>query len=213
MNVPYKSTFKISQEYKGTAHDGFDMVGLNDKNIYSTVAGVVERAGWENVNNKAQGFGQYVRIKQDNSVNRYYFGHLSQISVRVGDRVNVGTKIGVEGSTGKSTGSHLHYCVRANGNKATPVDISKLTGIPNKPYCTYIPQNQGGEKPMADKQCTYVKDVPTDLKPELNEIINSGCLKGYGGTGDNRKIDLPLSNVRTLIISLRLIKYFSKGGK
>ena len=47
MNVPYKGKFKITQKYKGLQHDGFDMVGIGDKTIYSTVAGTVERAGWE----------------------------------------------------------------------------------------------------------------------------------------------------------------------
>ena len=132
MNCPYKGKFKVTQEYKGSAHDGLDLVGLSDKNIYSTVDGTVERAGWENSKNQKQGFGLYVRIKQNNSNDRYYFGHLSKVNVKVGQVVKKGDALGVEGSTGKSTGSHCHYCVRGNGLKTQIKDVSQISGIVNK---------------------------------------------------------------------------------
>ena len=84
MNSPFKGKFKVTQEYKGSKHDGLDIVGLDDKNIYSTINGVVEHAGWENALNHKQGFGLYVKIKQNGSTNRYYFGHLSKIKVKKG---------------------------------------------------------------------------------------------------------------------------------
>lgn len=132
MNSPYKNKFKVTQEYKGSLHDGLDLVGLNGKTIYSTIDGTVERAGWENASNKKQGFGLYVRIKQKNSNDRYYFGHLSKVNVRVGQTVKQGDILGTEGSTGYSTGSHCHYGVRTNASKSEIKDISKISGIPNK---------------------------------------------------------------------------------
>lgn len=132
MNSPYKSKFKVTQQYKGESHDGLDLVGLDSKQIYSTVDGIVERAGWENSADKKQGFGLYVRIKQEGSCDRYYFGHLSKVSVKVGQAVKQGDVIGIEGSTGKSTGSHCHYCARGNASKTQIRDICKLSGIPNK---------------------------------------------------------------------------------
>ena len=78
MKSPYKNKFKVSQIFKGKTHDGLDLVGIDDKNIYSTVTGKVERAGWENPDDKKQGFGLYVRIKKEDSIDRYYFGHLSK---------------------------------------------------------------------------------------------------------------------------------------
>ncbi len=132
MKSLYKGKFKVTQEYKGAAHDGLDLVGLQDKTIYSTVDGIVERAGWENVANHNQGFGLYVRIKQANSTDRYYFGHLSKVCVEVGQTVKQGDILGVEGNTGKSTGSHCHYCVRGNASKSQIKDVSKISGIPNK---------------------------------------------------------------------------------
>lgn len=131
MNSPYNGKFRVSQEYKGLSHDGLDLVGIDSKEIHSTVKGVVERAGWENPLNKKQGFGQYVRIKQNGSEDRYYFGHLSSVNVKVGQAVNIGDVIGIEGSTGYSTGSHCHYCVRTNASKSQIKNVSVISGIPN----------------------------------------------------------------------------------
>lgn len=131
MNSPYKGKFRVSQQFKGSAHDGIDLVGIDSKNVYSTVNGVVEKAGWENSLNHKQGFGLYVRIKQNGTVDRYYFGHLSKVTVKAGQVVKCGDLIGIEGSTGYSTGSHCHYCVRGNGSKKEIKDVSIISGIPN----------------------------------------------------------------------------------
>lgn len=114
MNAPYKGTFRVSQIYKGAAHDGLDLVGISSKDVYATVSGTVSRAGWENPTNCKQGFGQYVRIdcKIGGTKHCAYYGHLSKIGVKVGDAVQAGDLIGTEGSTGHSTGSHVHYCER-----------------------------------------------------------------------------------------------------
>ena len=131
MNSPYMGKFRISQLYKGAAHDGLDLVGIDSKTIHSTVNGVVLYAGWENRFNHRQGFGQYVKIRRTGSQVVYYFGHLSSLLVSTGDKVRITDPIGVEGSTGRSTGSHLHYCVRAGGIKGQHRDINRISGIPN----------------------------------------------------------------------------------
>ena len=71
MNSPYNGKFKVSQLFKGAVHDGLDLVGIDSKEVHSTVNGVVEKAGWENVLNRKQGFGLYVRIKKTDS--QYFF--------------------------------------------------------------------------------------------------------------------------------------------
>ena len=131
MNSPYFGKFRVSQQFKNSAHDGLDLVGVDSKEIHSTVNGIVEVAGWENPANYSQGFGQYVRIKKDGTNERYYFGHLSEVKVKVGDQVKITQVIGIEGSTGKSTGSHCHYCCRNNASKSEIKDISAISGIPN----------------------------------------------------------------------------------
>lgn len=132
MNSPYNGKFKVTQLFNAATHDGLDLVGIDSKEIHSTVNGVVEKAGWENILNKKQGFGLYVRIKRDGTDDKYYYGHMSQVKVTKGQRVAVGDIIGIEGSTGNSTGSHCHYCARGNGSKSLIRDICAISGIPNK---------------------------------------------------------------------------------
>lgn len=130
MNSPYYKKFEVTQEYKGAAHDGLDLVGLDSKEIHATVNGVIHYAGWENPNNHLQGFGQYVCIKgTDNRY--YYYGHLSEIKCRIGDKVKITDVIGIEGSTGNSTGSHCHYCIRPQFCKGNAYNVSQISGIPN----------------------------------------------------------------------------------
>ncbi|MDE6036622.1 MAG: M23 family metallopeptidase [Ruminococcus sp.] len=130
MNSPYMGKFQVTQEFRGQAHDGLDLVGLDSKEIHSTVNGTVHYAGWENSANHSQGFGQYVCIRSTGG-NYYYFGHLSEIRVKVGDTVKITDVLGVEGNTGYSTGSHCHYCARPQFSSGNAFNISEISGIPN----------------------------------------------------------------------------------
>ena len=130
MNSPYMGKFKVSQAYS-SAHTGLDLVGIDSKEIHSTVAGRVIRAGWENPNDHSQGWGQRVVIQKSGTDQYYYFGHLSEIKVKAGDTVKVTDVIGIEGSTGTSTGSHCHYECRLNDSKAQAQNISTISGISN----------------------------------------------------------------------------------
>lgn len=131
MNSPYNGKFKITQEYKHGIHDGLDIVGIDSKEIHATVSGVVEYADWENSADKKQGFGKYVKIIDNKTGYGFYYGHMSEIKVKVGQPVKVGDVIGIEGSTGYSTGSHCHYCIRKNG-RGTDINVSEFSGIPNQ---------------------------------------------------------------------------------
>ena len=130
MNAPYQGRFRVSQQYC-SSHTGLDLVGVDSKEIHSTVTGEVIRAGWENPSNHSQGFGQRVVIKRDGTNQYYYFGHLSEIRVKAGDKVKITDVIGIEGSTGHSTGSHCHYECRLDDQKAKHQNISTISGIPN----------------------------------------------------------------------------------
>lgn len=144
--VPYKSSFRVTSPYGmridpisggGTWHGGIDLVGEgDDKTVVSTSQGVVvqsqiitDRADltWE--------WGNYVAVLADNGYVIYYC-HLSRRLVKVGDAVKVGTPLGIEGSSGRSTGSHLHFEVRKNG---TQTDPSVYIGIGNTEGYTFIP--------------------------------------------------------------------------
>lgn len=136
MNSPYEGKFRVTQRFKGADHDGLDLVGIDNKEIHATATGIVQYAGWENPSNHNQGFGQYVCIKGlDNKF--YYFGHLSEIKVKTGQNVKITDVIGVEGSTGYSTGSHCHYCVRPKFSAGCYFDVNVISGIPNVEGGTY----------------------------------------------------------------------------
>ena len=158
MNLPFDGDVQITQ-IQHANHDGLDMVSLGDKVVHSTVTGEVVYAEWENQNNLKQGFGKYVEIKQDGTNNYFYFGHLSEIKVKVGDKVKVCDIIGIEGNTGYSTGSHLHYCCRKNRSKNEVQKIYEIAGVPNK-----LGIYNDGHKPNTS-------NVISDNKKIINETI------------------------------------------
>lgn len=135
MNSPYMGDFKVTQAFKGAMHDGLDLVGLDSKEIHATATGKVVFAGWENTADHGQGFGQYVVIQSGKYY--YHYGHLSEIKVSVGQSVKCTDVIGIEGSTGNSTGSHCHYCIRTSMQRGTFVDVCAISGIPNNENQVY----------------------------------------------------------------------------
>lgn len=178
MNSPYMGRFKVSQQYKPGIHDGLDLVGIDSKDIHATVSGVVQYAGWENEKNKYQGFGLYVCIR-DNNNNMHYFGHLSENKVKTGDRVSVTDVIGIEGSTGHSTGSHCHYEIRTAFYKgASVVNVCDFTGIPNILGGIYDDGYANGKREYSIK-------VPDDVKKIQKELnshnYNCGSVDGIIG--------------------------------
>ncbi|WPU97987.1 peptidoglycan DD-metalloendopeptidase family protein [Mucilaginibacter sp. cycad4] len=100
-------------------HPGIDFKGNRGDAVKCTASGKVVFAGW------AGGYGKCVRIQHINNLETLY-GHLSKIEVKVGQEVTVGDNIGKVGSTGHSTGAHLHYEVRKNGKPINPVNFLTL---------------------------------------------------------------------------------------
>jgi murein DD-endopeptidase MepM/ murein hydrolase activator NlpD len=86
-------------------HTGLDFVGMNGARVLATADGKVESAGWRS------GYGKAIDIDHEFGFSTRY-GHLSHIMVKPGQHVKKGQTIGVQGSTGRSTGAHLHYEVR-----------------------------------------------------------------------------------------------------
>lgn len=174
MNSPYMGKFKVTQEFKGAnLHDGLDLVGIDSKEIHVVVKGKVIFIGWENASNKNQGFGQYVKIKADNG-DIWYYGHLSKILVKTGQEVKVTDVIGIEGSTGYSTGSHLHICCRPNGIKAKAKNVSDLLKIPNK-LGTY----DDGYRPPCK---TESKVTESKVSNDCEKIVAKSFDKAISGT-------------------------------
>jgi len=100
-------------------HPGIDFKGNRGDEAKCTATGKVVFAG------RYGGYGNCVRIEHANNFETLY-GHLSRITVKVGQEVTVGQKIGEVGSTGHSTGNHLHYEVRKNGKAINPIKFLTL---------------------------------------------------------------------------------------
>ena len=182
MNSPYNGDFYETQQYTHGKHDGLDLVGITHKDIHCVYSGTVIHAGWENENNHSQGFGQYVAIRQDNSNRVWYYGHMSEIKCKMGEHINIGDIIGVEGTTGYSTGNHLHICVRENGIKGCDLNVSQILGIPNILNNINNPYNDGYE-PVNSADNLSTTDFIKIIQKYLNTHFNAGLvIDGICGT-------------------------------
>jgi murein DD-endopeptidase MepM/ murein hydrolase activator NlpD len=116
-NITFSSNFGTrSDPFNGRArmHQGVDLRGALGTPVYATADGVVSRSEW------SSGYGNLVEINHGNGMETRY-GHLSRLIAQPNERVKRGQLIGLMGSTGRSTGSHLHYEVRIAGNAVNPL--------------------------------------------------------------------------------------------
>lgn len=135
MQLPYKGEVRVSSPFgwrtlngKRVYHKGIDLVGT-DKTVRAVVGGVVGQSTIiTDPANRTSEWGNYVRVDGEDG-RLYYYCHMSQRLVSRGDKVSVGDALGVEGSTGKSTGSHLHLEVRENGKSIDPTAIIGIKNI------------------------------------------------------------------------------------
>ncbi len=102
--------------YGSDFHPGIDIAGNYGDPVYASAAGDVEEAGWNG------GYGRYIKISHGNGYETAY-GHMSSIAVSSGDSVKKGDVIGYVGSSGYSTGPHLHFEVLASGQTVNPLKI------------------------------------------------------------------------------------------
>ena len=116
-DVSFTSGYGVrSDPFRGSAamHAGIDLAGPIGTPIYATADAIVGRAQWAN------GYGNLVELEHGKGIQTRY-GHLSKILVQPGQRIRRGDLIARMGSTGRSTGSHLHYEVRLDGRAVNPV--------------------------------------------------------------------------------------------
>ena len=107
------SRFGANESIRNHTHKGIDIGAAGGTPILATADGVVTRAGW------SSGYGNLVVIDHGNGVTTYY-GHCSRLYTSVGAEVKAGDKIAAVGSTGNSTGNHLHFEIRLNGKQVNP---------------------------------------------------------------------------------------------
>ncbi|MEG2348416.1 MAG: M23 family metallopeptidase [Clostridia bacterium] len=131
-HLPFRGDFKVTWKFgvysnitgtRDNKHHGLDSVGISNKQVYSTCVGKVVFAGFD-----PNGFGNYIKIKEDITGLDHYFAHLEKFLISNGQHVDYNTQIGIMGATGNVTGPHTHYEIRKNG---TYIDPTPYMGIPN----------------------------------------------------------------------------------
>jgi len=105
---------------RAAMHAGIDLAGPTGTPIYAAADGIVSYSGW------MRGYGNLIELAHGKTIETRY-GHLSKIFVKSNMRVKRGQLIGLMGSTGRSTGSHLHYEVRLDGKAVNPVPYLQAT--------------------------------------------------------------------------------------
>ena len=106
----------------GTMHEGVDLAAPSGTPIVTVRSGVIELAEWYG------GYGYAVIVDHGAGIKTLY-GHNSQLLVSEGQRVRTGQRISLMGSTGDSTGPHLHFEVRVNGEPVDPVPWMRERGV------------------------------------------------------------------------------------
>jgi murein DD-endopeptidase MepM/ murein hydrolase activator NlpD len=117
--MPVKSGYRFTSGFGtrwGRLHAGADFAAAHGTPIHATADGVVTHAGW------LSGYGRLVKIEHEFGIETRY-AHMSRIRVREGERVVKGQRIGDMGNTGRSTGTHLHYETRVNGEPVDPMNF------------------------------------------------------------------------------------------
>lgn len=125
INIPSRmplTTARFTSDYgmrthpvtgRRAGHKGIDMAAPTGTPIYATADGTIDMAEWYG------GYGNFIKIEHGGDLETRY-GHLSKLNVRPGQEVKKGDLIGFVGSTGRSTGPHLHYEVRIAGEAVDP---------------------------------------------------------------------------------------------
>lgn len=127
-------------------HAGLDMAGAQGEPIYAAASGTVAKAG------VANGYGNLVELSHGKGIETRY-GHLSRILVRPGDFVRQGQVIGRMGSTGRSTGTHLHYEVRVDGRAVNPRPFLEASSF-------VLAAQQSQQGPVLDDDDSVTSDTP-----------------------------------------------------
>lgn len=123
--LPVRAQFQITTTYEmrwGEFHWGVDMAAPYGTPIYAAHDGIVTLAQYDG------GYGNAVRIDHGNGIETVY-GHAAKVIVRAGQKVKAGQLIALVGSTGYSTGNHLHFEVNINGTHTNPMKFMLSKGV------------------------------------------------------------------------------------
>ena len=115
----------------GRMHNGIDLSSVGGSGagspIYASATGKVKFAGWGSNSNGYDGYGNIVVLDHGGGWTSRY-AHLTSMAVKEGDTIKQGDQLGIEGSTGLSTGTHLHFEIRKEGSPIDPAFVIKNKG-------------------------------------------------------------------------------------
>lgn len=155
-------------------HYGLDLVSkIKDRNLYAIDEGIVQKV----VNNQSKsktGYGNYVWVRYKKYSLALLFAHCSKILVKKGDKVKKGQVIAIMGSTGRSTGTHLHLGITKIGSNKwlNPKNYSMLENKPKETKKYYIVKKGDTLSKIAKKYKTTVKQLA-----KWNNIKNVNVIK------------------------------------
>lgn len=187
MSLPVKGNYAITARfgqtgnYWASGHKGVDFVS-DDKKIYSTCEGTVRVVAYD-----SGGWGNYISVG-DAQGRRHLYCHLESVSVKTGDTVDVGTVLGIMGSTGNSTGVHLHYQINSADGTATDPMVYLMSG---------------GDSVYKDDK---------DIAPWAREAVYAAKESGYlvGDSDGNFRPGDPLTRQEAAVLIMKIEKELKK---
>ena len=108
---------RLASEARARQHKGVDIAAPHGTSVFVACEGEVIRTGYD-----AGGYGRFIEVRHPNGMSTLY-AHLSRVDVARGDRLGSGERIGLVGSTGRSTGPHLHFEVRRDHAQINPTSV------------------------------------------------------------------------------------------
>lgn len=108
---------RLASEARARRHKGVDIAAPIGTSVFASAEGEVLRTGYD-----AGGYGRFIEVRHPNGMSTLY-AHLSRVDVHTGEAVTADERIGLVGTTGRSTGPHLHFEVRRGGEQVNPVSI------------------------------------------------------------------------------------------
>lgn len=204
MNMPFESGFRIVSPWglrtdpiTGEAncwHGGVDLVG-NDRNVRAVCSGTVIRSRMApdlGTGDRTWEWGNYVIIAGADG-RQVIYAHLDERRVEVGQYVSEGQILGIEGTTGRSTGIHLHFEVRDYNVKQ--LDPCDYLGIPNQVGYIWTPP---APEPEEDPWITQAHDWSREA---VDWCVRRGILKGRGG--DDYALGEPITREEMCVMFFR----------
>ena len=192
MILPYKSgaAVRVASPYgirtdpftgeRDSWHGGIDLVSDGSKIISAVIGGEVLRSRMvTDKSNRTWEWGNYVSVIGDDGFT-YYYCHLASRLVAAGERVVAGQALGIEGSTGRSSGSHLHFEVRnASGSSIDPTEILRI--VNSDGAVRAVDETEEQEEIIIDDEKKTTDSVPNEWAREAVEwAVENGIIYGTG---------------------------------